>query len=286
MTVYPLNKPVFRGLPFNLFLTYVKKVYPAHRHDCLELSLIIDGEGYQHINGVRYDMRAGTLLFLLPHHIHDIHTTSSTPLRLFNCMFEPSFLFRASGGSDELEALIMGETGLPPSFHVTGSDYDNLKAMFADTLLEFERQELWKDRLLRIRLEELLIYFERLRRQYAAPSRSLPNARATPLWPVLDYIQLHYREPLSLSDLAERFGINHCHLSKQFKKMVGQNFIRFVHELRVRHACSLLLSTNMSGIEIAVEVGFGSFKSFARTFADIKGTTPTDYRKRHQPAII
>lgn len=285
MTVYPLNKPVFRGLSFNLFLTYVTRHYPAHRHDCLELSLVIDGEGYQNINGVRHEMRAGTYTFLLPHHIHDIYTTSSVPLRMYNCMFEPSFLFRSSGGGHELEALITADKDWPPSFQATESDYDSLKSMFAGTLQEFEREELWRDRLLRIRLEELLIRFERLRRRQADAATSSEHVRATPIWPVLDYIQLHYRDPLSLSELAERFGMNHCHLSKQFKKLVGQTFIRFVHELRIRHACSLLLSTTMSGVEIAIEVGFGSFKSFARAFAEIKGTTPTDYRKRYQPVM-
>jgi AraC-like DNA-binding protein len=69
-------------------------------------------------------------------------------------------------------------------------------------------------------------------------------------------------------------------LSKLLKRHLGTSFIDFIHELRIRQACSLLRSSDMSITDIALEVGFRSFASFSRVFNHLKGVTPSVYRKR------
>ncbi|MDF2713093.1 MAG: AraC family transcriptional regulator [Paenibacillus sp.] len=292
MTVFPLNKPVPRGLPLNLFLTQGVRHYPAHRHDCLELSLVYDGEGYQEINGVKHEMRAGTFTFLLPHQIHEIFTVSPMPLKMYNCMFDLRYLFRTPEDEDGLEDLLSPRYDLSSTVQFDDRDFETVLSILDSMLKEFKGGGLWGKRLIRNKLEGLLIRFDRLRRQSLADlATGNDGIPANSFWPILEYVQLHYRNPLSLTGLAEQFGMNHCHLSKQFKKRVGQNFVRFLHELRIRHACSLLQSTDMSSIDVALEVGFGSFKTFSRLFSEYKGMPPSEYRKRFQtkgqlPAVL
>jgi AraC-like DNA-binding protein len=64
-----------------------------------------------------------------------------------------------------------------------------------------------------------------------------------------------------------------------FKKRIGQNFVDYLHHVRIRHACVLLKSTKMTVSEIAIEVGYGSFSTFSRVFREMKKVTPTDFRK-------
>jgi len=97
----------------------------------------------------------------------------------------------------------------------------------------------------------------------------------------------HYHEEITLSSVAGHFHISPSHLSELFKKHLGENFVHFLHELRVRHACRLLLSTDMTVSDIALEAGFGSYNTFSRVFRESQGVTPTEYRQcqpgKHSP---
>ncbi|MBD2848513.1 helix-turn-helix transcriptional regulator [Paenibacillus sp. IB182496] len=100
------------------------------------------------------------------------------------------------------------------------------------------------------------------------------------IWPIIAHIHLHYRDELSLGALAARFGRSPSRLSMAIKRHAGLTFTQLLHEVRVRHACGLLATTAMPTVEVAAEVGFSSYKTFARVFRDRKGETPGDYRSR------
>lgn len=267
------------GLPFHLDTYKVYRMAP-HRHEYLELSLVLEGDNRQIINGVDYPLRPGTLTFLLPYQTHEM-PFSPAPVRLYNCMFDLDFLFRSSGAGAGLRQLLFLRDELPPTIQLQESQLQAVTLLVEELLQEYNGLALWKDDLLRLKLTELLIRFDRLRR--AEPGHDRGNSdhnAADTLWSVIHYVHSHYRDPLTLADLCMRFGISRPYLSAAFKKHTGLNFVRFLHEVRIRHACSLLSSSDMSGIDIAAEVGFSCFKSYSRIFREVKGTTPSEYRKR------
>lgn len=94
------------------------------------------------------------------------------------------------------------------------------------------------------------------------------------------YIEEHYRENLSLEVMAEIVHMNPYYFSSFFKKNSGENFKDYVNKVRISHAVSLLLSTDLKAYEIAMETGFGDARSFAEAFARVYGETPTNYKKR------
>ncbi|MNY78797.1 TCP pilus virulence regulatory protein [compost metagenome] len=63
---------------------------------------------------------------------------------------------------------------------------------------------------------------------------------------------------------------------------MGIHFVDFLHELRIRHACSLLLSSELPIAQVGYESGFSSYPTFARTFQRIKGMTPRQYRQQRE----
>ncbi|WP_100406300.1 helix-turn-helix domain-containing protein [Bacillus solitudinis] len=99
------------------------------------------------------------------------------------------------------------------------------------------------------------------------------------IWDIIQYIHLHYHEELSLPFLSEKFSMSISSLSDLFKNQIGQTFVDFLHDLRIRHACGLLVSTDLNISEIALESGFGSYKTFSRVFRSIKNASPTEYRR-------
>lgn len=249
-----------------------------HRHEYLELSLVIEGNNRQIINGKDYIMKTGTLTFLLPYQVHEMPYASQR-IRMYNCMFDLQFLFRSSGVKTGLNELLFLQNEFPPSIQLEGTEMEKFESLMKELLEEQKESYLWRNDLLQLKLLEILIRFDRLRRQ-ALPENKEYDITSTPtIWAVIHYIHTHFRDPLSLTSLSEAFSISKSYLSAEFKRHTGLNFVAFLHEVRIRHACSLLVTSDMSGIDIAIEVGFSNFKTFSRIFRELKGVSPRAYRK-------
>lgn len=284
MTHFPKNLKEYpnmnTAMPMHVSLNQLPHGYPAHRHDFLEISYVIEGRGNEVINGVSHPMVPGTLTFILPYQIHQIHTERNSRIVLFNCMFSMDLLIDA-GAKIELDGLLTDQDGLPPFAELTGADHERFLSLLQDMLEEYQSDDLWRSAMLKAKLTELLVRFDRYRRLHhpiSPPAGRL--GKSSPTWRILHYIHRNYQEDtLTLSDLAARFSMSMSRISERIKETTDQTYHQFLHELRIRHACSLLESTEMSIAEIAYEVGFGSYKTFVRLFREYKNVSPTDYRK-------
>ncbi|HVG34288.1 MAG TPA: AraC family transcriptional regulator [Pyrinomonadaceae bacterium] len=96
----------------------------------------------------------------------------------------------------------------------------------------------------------------------------------------LTYIEAHYAEPLSLSDVAASASYSRCHFSKIFKEQLGICFVSYLSHVRIRHAKELLARTNMSVTNISLEVGFNDLSHFERVFRAIQHQSPSTFRFR------
>lgn len=99
---------------------------------------------------------------------------------------------------------------------------------------------------------------------------------------VLQYIRIHYAEPITLDRLAAMEHISKSYLSRLFKQQTGQTVISYVNSLRIETAKHLLTATRANVNEIAYQVGYASPKYFHRTFRALTGDTPANFRKRYQ----
>ena len=95
---------------------------------------------------------------------------------------------------------------------------------------------------------------------------------------VVEYINEHYREEISLESCADVAGTTPYTLSKSFKKILNINFIDYVTELRMNKAKELLLNTNMKINEISECVGY-RHSYFNRIFKKQVGVPPSQFRK-------
>ena len=96
---------------------------------------------------------------------------------------------------------------------------------------------------------------------------------------VLNFVDFHYMEPLSLESLADRYSVNKNYLSSRFHKEVEMTVTDYINLTRVRRSLKLLSGTTLNMSDIAERVGFSDANYFTRTFRKIHGITPTEYRK-------
>ncbi|MGG1552542.1 helix-turn-helix domain-containing protein [Paenibacillus ferrarius] len=282
------------GFPFHISKNTLPHGFRAHRHDYLEFSYVVSGQGGEMINDVKHVMMPGTFTFVLPYQVHEIFTDPGQPLVLYNCTFSMDLLLEP-GADQAFSDFFNDGIGLPPYAQLEGAEQTLMEALVADMYKEYAGNERHRQTLLKARLKEILIRFDRIRSREAevtagenAPaslSASTVSAvsaagRTSPsVWPIIHYIHRNYQEDLALSDLAARFSLSVSRISEVIKQTTGQTFVHFLHDLRLRHACSLLVSTDMSVTEIALEVGYGSYKTFSRIFRESKGVVPKEYRR-------
>lgn len=97
---------------------------------------------------------------------------------------------------------------------------------------------------------------------------------------IIDYIQLHLEEELSLNYLAEYFHKNASALSHSFSKETGISLTKYIHQERIREALRLFNSTDFSVSDVAVMVGYQDFSYFSKVFSGQVGMSPREYKKR------
>ncbi|NAS29726.1 helix-turn-helix domain-containing protein [Flavobacteriaceae bacterium R38] len=97
---------------------------------------------------------------------------------------------------------------------------------------------------------------------------------------VLEYTINNYQNDISLDAIATVSAMTKNAFCKYFKKRTNKTYIRFLNELRVEHACKLLIADNDFSIaEIADKSGFNNISNFNRQFKAIKQVNPTEYGK-------
>lgn len=93
-----------------------------------------------------------------------------------------------------------------------------------------------------------------------------------------DAIDVAYREPLDIAALASLACMSPAHYIRSFKATFGETPHRYLQRRRIERAMERLRRTDRSVSEVCVEVGWTSFATFSRTFREIVGCSPSDYR--------
>lgn len=98
---------------------------------------------------------------------------------------------------------------------------------------------------------------------------------------VIAYLQLHYKEKITLEELAAIFGTNRTTLNEEFKKATGKSLNKYLQQMRVQIAAALLKNTLIPVAEICQRTGFYDISYFSKVFKRLVGYTPADYRKNY-----
>src|SRR5690348_14140432 len=95
-----------------------------------------------------------------------------------------------------------------------------------------------------------------------------------------DAIDRSYAEPLDIPRLAQVAHVSDAHFIRTFRATFGETPHRYLQRRRVERAMFLLRESERSITHVCLDVGFASLGTFSRTFTEIVGTTPTDYRAK------
>ena len=101
-----------------------------------------------------------------------------------------------------------------------------------------------------------------------------------------DAMDRAYTEPLDIHALARIALVSEAHFIRTFRETFGETPHRYLQRRRVERAMNLLRETDRSVTDICMSVGFTSLGTFSRTFHDIVGRSPSDFRAEPPPAPV
>ncbi|OYU79415.1 MAG: AraC family transcriptional regulator [Burkholderiales bacterium PBB5] len=87
-------------------------------------------------------------------------------------------------------------------------------------------------------------------------------------------------QPLSAGQVAAELGMSESRFSRFFRRATGNTFTDFVNRVRINRACQLLMESDRKVGAICYDVGFNNLANFNRRFLEIKGLTPTEFRRQ------
>lgn len=94
----------------------------------------------------------------------------------------------------------------------------------------------------------------------------------------MEYMEKHYEEHLTLSEVAEQIYVSQWHLSKLLNKYMKKSFSEILNQIRVDHAKELLKDPSLRIGDIAEQVGFLDMAHFSRVFKKYEGISANEYR--------
>lgn len=243
-----------------------------HCHDFVELIFVLDGNGTATVDGETFPIQKGDILIYNAGLMHSESSSEDAPLEL-------QFL-----AWDKLQITDLPKNWiLPPSYgylFATGEMYPIFQQYFHILLQEFEEKaHLYADIAQNIS-RTLLMYLFRLIDQTASNASLLGKNRT--LTQLLDYIEQHFREPLSLEQISKACFCNVYYLSHIFTQEQGMSIGKYILNRRMDEAKRLLRDTQMPINEIGIAVGLPDASYFCRIFRKATGTTPLKYRKSVQ----
>ncbi len=258
--------------------------YPMHFHSDMEMIFVLEGAARVHTSFYTIDrMDENNFLFINSSTIHNIEKLPDEPCRIM------SIHFRTED--------IAGLFSLPELSAFSIASFDEfcspeiiaqLRRYLVDIASEYySLQSRDESRISDMVLEcytymmnnfQWFYYEDYILRNY--PQR-LPLSQITRAEEVLTYLQAHYSERLSLTEVADAFFLSKYYLSHLLKDTLGMNFQDLLNAIRLHIALYPLLDSKKSVEEIAEECGFSSAPYFRKAFAKQAKVQLSTYRKTY-----
>lgn len=238
-----------------------------HTHGFTEFFYVMSGNGQFLVGEETFSVKENDLVIINPHVLHTEMSLSNSPL----------------------DYMVLGIDGIAFNFNKA----DELSGY---SLLRFpDRREEWTF-YLRLLLKEVqdtpplhstmcqnlleIMIIHLLRRTNFALSVESAKKSNLSCGLAKRYIDEHFRESITLAELADAAHVNKYYLGHIFNETYGMSPIQYLINRRIDECCNLLKTTDYSVAQIASFTGFSSQSYFSQCFRKITGLRPSDYRRQ------
>ena len=261
------------------YSSYKNISFVAHWQKEIELVYIRSGEASFHVADHSFTAHAGDLVICESGQIHysdSYNTSNHLDFLIFDTNLISSRFHNPHFQNPLVTAAQLKEFDLSESlqriFKLVPEELDKKQPYYRDIVTSAIR-EFW------------FLLKRNLPREEQAKDASRRSRMLEDFQELLDYIDKHYADELTLEHAASKMHFSPSHFSKTFKKMMGMNYVTYINMVRIEQAIQLLSTNQYRMIDIALECGFSNIRSFNRTFKEITGYTPTEFSSQVDPDV-
>ncbi|MBQ2742932.1 MAG: helix-turn-helix transcriptional regulator [Oscillospiraceae bacterium] len=259
----------------------VDKALPPvqHTHKFFQMIYCKAGKGIITLSGKEYAMEMGKVYLAAPGVSHGFESTDSLEVI--------EFKFYAYGNfADKLKSL-------PHVFLIAGDSF------MTKLLLKTVEEGFVKDEFCNCAVDAGLVFFFVRACENLIGKRRIPQTRLVSyihldaeeeetrdidiiILKLRDYIEKHSDKEITLDELAGEAHFSKTYFVKRFREFWGMSPMKYVNNVRLEKAQSILTATDSSVLEIAIQTGFNSIHYFSRKFKEKYGVAPSEYRMQQK----
>lgn len=257
--------------------------HPLHWHEEIELLYQLNGRSDIQIDGEKYQIQNKLLTVIDSRQVHSIHTYSDTSM--FICVHISKKLIEKYIPDIDLYRIYCIPDDIPDSqFPEYLSVCRQMEALLRLYITDKPAWQMESEGIILQVLAQLIRHFSRKSAPDEIGLSSADRISFNRIRDVITYVEEHFREPISLQDIAGHLGLGREYFCRFFKKNMGMSFLRYLNEVRISHVYRDLEQTDAPIAEIAEKNGFLNQKLFNRTFREVYGCTPSAVRRKSKPA--
>jgi AraC-like DNA-binding protein len=276
-------RPLVEKLPLSQNTSFVARTYrtpqfevPWHQHIEYELILFTEGEGAAFIGNHIGEFKTDDIFFLgsnLPHTFQKAHkdmVTSAVVVQFTEDFWGQAFLqLPESKNLNKLFAASM------QGLKIHGATRQHLKSL----IIELEHMEGFA-RIIRLcECLHMIVTAHEFTPVSTQEAKTFQAKNKDRIDRIFQYTIDNFQEPISLADVASTAGMSIPAFCSYFKKCTKKTYVDFLNEIRIGHACKLLIDTQKTVLETCYESGFNTLANFNKQFLKVKQLTPSAYRK-------
>jgi len=236
-----------------------------HTHNHMELFFIVGGKGQFLIQDQLYPVDANNLVIINPNVTHTEVSLNAQPLEYIVLGIEGVELATSENSNGQFNILDHFESV-------------EISSCLRNILREMEQKNPGYEDVCQAYMEILIIRMMR-NTALAVPVEPQVFSGNRQCAAVKRYIDLHFKESLTLQQLAEEVHMNKYYLSHAFKREYGASPINYMITRRIEESKYLLAETDLSMSQIAQLLGFSSLSYFSQVFRRTQSVSPIEYRQ-------
>lgn len=274
-TAYPYSHYSISGARYGFHV-------PVHWHDELEVIYVRKGHLQVNVGGADYDVTDGQVVIVNPQQLHMMASEDRSVC--YHALLFPLELISFQV-QDELEQTVFrplrtGQRNLPTRVPEAMLTEENLSLL--ERIVEINDQ---KKPMHQLETRILLLRFLMEILRHGPLAKADADDTGKMQREMLEYIRIHYKSRITLSDLAQEFHLSPKYLSRYFKEHFHLTMSEYIGHLRMNHAMELLVKTDLSVTEVAMQSGFSGVSFFIRCFTEVNGCSPLKWRKRQGESL-
>jgi AraC-like DNA-binding protein len=254
-------------------------LFNQHWHEHLQFIYFKAGQALIGCNSQSFQVNAGDLVVI---NGNELHYGENLGFEVLCYMIRIDFSFLLSNQVDSCQTKYIAPL---IQNHIVfknrvGKD-ENITQCIKTMIAEYSSRGIGYELAIKASAYELLVLLLRgyLDKVYNEKEHEMVIKNVKRFQRILDYLDSHFREPISIDQLADMSNISKYHFSRLFKQLTGKSAGDYIRQLRINNALTLLRESDLNITEIAMTSGFNDTNYFCRVFKKCQKSSPSKIRQ-------